>query len=39
MPRAITTARDALSNVIDWHESAACFERPAKQALVLSTEP
>ena len=27
MPQAIATARDALSN--DWHESAACFERPA----------
>ena len=28
-----STARDALSN--DWRESAARFERPAKQALVL----
>ena len=37
MPRAIATARDALSN--DWRESAACFERPAKQALALATEP
>ena len=31
MPRAIATARDALSN--DRHESIACFERLAKQAL------
>ena len=37
MPRAIATARDALSN--DWRESAARFERPAKQALALATEP
>ena len=37
MPRAIATARDALSN--DQRESAARFERPAKQALVLATEP
>ena len=31
MPRAIATARDALSN--DRRESAARFEKPAKQAL------
>ena len=37
MPRAIATARDALSN--DRRESAAHFERPAKQALALATEP
>ena len=37
MPRAIATARDALSN--DWHESATRFERPAKQVLALATEP
>ena len=39
MPRAIATARDALSN--DRRESAVCFEKPAKQtlALVLATEP
>ena len=37
MPWAIATARDALSN--DWRESAAHFERLAKQALVLTTEP
>ena len=37
MPRAIATARDALSN--DRHESAARFERPAKQTLALATEP
>ena len=39
VPRAIATARvrDALSN--DWCESAACFERPAKQVLALATEP
>ena len=37
MPRAIVTARDALSN--DWRESAACFKRPAKQVLALATEP
>ena len=36
MPRAITTARDALSN--DRHESAARFEKPAKQTLALATE-
>ena len=36
MPRAIATARDALLN--DRRESAACFERPAKQALALATE-
>ena len=37
--RAIATARDvhALSN--NRHESAARFKRPAKQALVLATEP
>ena len=35
MPRAIATARDALSN-----ESAVCFGAwPAKQALALATEP
>ena len=38
MPRAIATARDALSN--DWCESAVCFGAwPAKQALALATEP
>ena len=39
MPRAIhvATARDALSN--NWRENAAYFEKPAKQALVLVTEP
>ena len=37
MPRAIATARDALLN--DRHESAARFEKPAKQALALATEP
>ena len=39
MPRAIATARDALSN--NRHESAVRFERPgkAKQVLVLATEP
>ena len=37
MPRAIATARDALSN--DRRESTTRFERPAKQALVLATEP
>ena len=37
VPRAIATARDALSN--DRRESAARFERPAKQALALATEP
>ena len=37
MPRAITTAKDALSN--NRRESAAHFERPAKQALALATEP
>ena len=36
VPWAIATARDALSN--DQCESAARFERPAKQALVLATE-
>ena len=35
MPKAIELARDALLN--DWRESAACFERPAEQA--LATEP
>ena len=37
VPRAIATARDALSN--DRRESAARFERPAKQVLALATEP
>ena len=37
MPRAIATARDTMSN--DRRESAARFERPAKQALALATEP
>ena len=38
IPRAIATARDALSN--DRHKSAAHFERPAiKQALALATKP
>ena len=37
MPRAIAIARDALSN--DQRESAACFEKPAKQALALATKP
>ena len=37
MPRAIAIARDALSN--DRCESAACFERPAKQVLALATKP
>ena len=39
MPRAIgiRIARDALSN--DQHESAAHFERPAKQALAVAIEP
>ena len=37
MPRAVATARDTLSN--DWRESAARFEKPAKQALALATEP
>ena len=37
-PRAIVTARDALS-LNDRRESAARFERPAKQALELATEP
>ena len=37
MPWAIATARDTLSN--DWRKSAACFERPAKQALVLAIKP
>ena len=36
VPRAIATARDALSN--DQRESAMRFERPAKQALALATE-
>ena len=36
-PRVIATARDALSN--DQHESAARFERPAKQVLALATKP
>ena len=37
MPRAIATARDALSN--ERRGSAARFEGPAKQALALVTEP
>ena len=37
MPQAIATARDALLN--DWYESAARFEKPAKQALAVATEP
>ena len=37
MPWAIATARDALSN--DLRESAMHFEKPAKQALALATEP
>ena len=37
IPRAIATARDALLN--DRRESAARFEKPAKQALALATEP
>ena len=37
MPRAIATARDALSN--NQHESTVRFEKPAKQALALATEP
>ena len=37
MPRAIATARDALLN--DRRKSAARFEKPAKQALALATEP
>ena len=37
MPRAIATARDALSN--HRRESATRFERLAKQALVLATKP
>ena len=37
MPRAIATARDASSN--DRRESDTHFERPAKQALALATEP
>ena len=36
-PRAVATARNALSN--DRRERAARFERPAKQALALATEP
>ena len=36
VPRAIATARDALSN--DQRESATRFERPAKQALAQATE-
>ena len=38
MPRGIATARDALSND-RWRESAARFEKPAKQALALATKP
>ena len=37
MPQAIATARDALSN--DQCESAARFERAAKQVQALATEP
>ena len=37
MPRAIATARDALSN--HQYESDTRFESPAKQALALATEP
>ena len=37
MSLAIAKARDALSN--NRHESAAHFEGPAKQALVLATKP
>ena len=37
VPWAIAKARDALSD--DQRESAACFERPAKQALALAIEP
>ena len=37
MPRAIATARDALSN--DRCESTVRFEKPAKQVLALATEP
>ena len=36
IPRAIAIARDTLSN--DQRESAACFERPAKQVLTLATD-
>ena len=36
VPRAVATARDTLSN--NRRESAARFERPAKQALALATE-
>ena len=40
MPRAIATAREALSNDRrETCESAVRFERPAKQVLALSTEP
>ena len=35
MPRAIATARDALTN--DRRKSSARFEKPAKQALALAT--
>ena len=37
MPRAIATARDALSNYR--RESATHFKRPVKQVLALATEP
>ena len=37
MPRAIVTARDALSN--DRRESAASFKRPASRRWALATEP
>ena len=39
MLRAIATARDARALSNDRRESAARFERPAKQALALATEP
>ena len=39
MPRAIATARDAFCPCNDRRESATHFERPAKQALALATEP
>ena len=37
LPRAIATARDAWPD--DRCESAVRFKRPAKQALMLATEP
>ena len=36
-PWAIATASDAMLK--EWHESPTRFERPAKQALALATEP